>query len=96
MANCLISWDAVSWSMDYRADYRFNATSSVITKVRALHYGGAGSLSNGRLEIVTPRGTKTVKSHARGSVDQSTPAFTRTVGIDLKVSTSGGKTSSFG
>lgn len=97
MDNCLISWDAISWSMSFRADYRFNSGGSSIYRVSALTYGGAGDLSNPKVEVVkSPAGRKDT-SRAQGSVTQKGGGFfSRTVGIRLSVTPKGGRTSSFG
>jgi hypothetical protein len=96
MNNCRISWEAITWSMDFRATYRINHGGTAIASVAGLHYGGVGSLSNARLEIIRSSAPRGSYSLARGSVDQGTELFTRSVGIELRVYFEGGKTSSFG
>ncbi|MGH3566257.1 MAG: hypothetical protein ACRDRH_09540 [Pseudonocardia sp.] len=94
---CLISWDAVSWSMSFRADYRFNSGGSSIYRVYGHTYGGAGTISDPKLTVLHSPAGKKDSSRAQGSVTQKGGGvFTRTVGINLTVTPRGGRTSSFG
>lgn len=100
LTHCSISWNAITWSMGYFADYRFNsagpAPGSAIYKAYGITIGGAGTFEDKQTSVLHSPAGKNDKSHARGQVDQSTALFKRTVGIDLYVSPTGGHSQSFG
>ncbi|WP_035853860.1 hypothetical protein [Cryptosporangium arvum] len=76
MDNCLISWGAITWSMTYRANYRYNSSGSSIYSVRGLTYGGAGSSGNGQVGVIHSLAGKNDRSMAQGHVDQGATVFT--------------------
>jgi hypothetical protein len=97
--NCLVAWDAVTWSMTYRANYDWYQFGSNISYVGGITYGGAGSFSDVRTEIINGHGGgHAVDALARGVMVQTVSwIFSRTVGINLAVSSSAGaRESSFG
>lgn len=89
--NCTVAWNAVTWSMDYKANYSYYQFGASISNLRALHYGGAGDFSAAVLELVD--GTVTTRAgvaEAEGRVTQKLTVAgvgaTRVVGVRLKVS----------
>ncbi len=95
-----MSWDGLTWSMHYYANYGIYQFGSWIDSVSGLTWGGAGSFSDGHTEIPVKEGHgRSNPAIAQGKVTQcGGPVGCRTVGVEVKVRADwgGGRSSSFG
>jgi hypothetical protein len=88
--NCKISYDALSWSTHFFADYGYWLGPSYgcfIDSVRSFAYSGAGSFNSPKVEFITKSASGfATECKAQGTVVQTTPVFADTVGVRVSVS----------
>ena len=100
--NCKISWDGVSWAVTFTAAYSVAlgpVYGCVIDSVSGLTHGGAGTFSNGKLEITNRTASgRTGECRAEGTWQQSSPVHSSTVGARVSVRSewNGGRSSRIG
>ena len=89
--NCLVAWNAATWSMDYTADYDYYQFGSNIISLRGAHVGGIGSFSGLGTEIITAHANSSEIALGEGHAIQALTIFgvgvNRSIGIQLKVNT---------
>ncbi|BCJ68286.1 hypothetical protein [Polymorphospora rubra] len=101
--NCRIAWDALTWSVNFTAAYRYYlgpVYGCYIDSISGLAHGGVGSFSNAKLEYITRNANGyTGQCIAQGTYWRSGGGvFSETVGVRLNLTAEhgGGWTSKVG
>jgi hypothetical protein len=91
LTNCLVNWNAVTWSLNYRANYTYYQFGESIQSLTAVHVGGIGTFKDAGTQIVTPSANSANWAMGEGHATQSITilgmGITRTIGIELWINT---------
>ena len=91
LTNCLVKWNAATWSMDFRASYDYYQFGENLNGIVAVHVGGVGTINQIGSEIIVAHGDSATwvsgEGHAVQMITIMGMGITRSIGIRLKVNT---------
>lgn len=101
--NCVVGWNAATWSMEYHADFGYYQFGSWVSSIRGVNVEGAGDFSNIQANVIVSTCNSSCTSWGQGQAIQKIAiagvGSSRTIGTKISVNNTdkkGGRSSSFG